>query len=190
MDMRIMRARAAPCLGTSIESHCSKRTGDSMAFGNFLSHRFKYLQVSVRAHRLGGVFVSGTVMAGTGYHRAMTDDEREAVLRVLDESAGLIEQSVAGVPEVRWILSPGDGQWSPAEVLEHVILTEESVSRNVMCGLPNGTSSRSVQRSAAPVSHAARSPAASSRAKASPIAAAGGCERQCGGLSRATLPPS
>ena len=59
-----------------------------MPFGNFLSHRFKYLRVSVPADRLGGVFVYGTVMAGTGYHCAMTEDEREALLRVLDESAG------------------------------------------------------------------------------------------------------
>ena len=77
-------------------------------------------------------------MAGTGYHCAMTDEEREAVLRVLDESAELLELSVADVPEVRWMVPPADGQWSPAEVLEHVILTEESVSRNVISGLPNG----------------------------------------------------
>ena len=41
----------------------------------------------------------------------------------------LLSLSVADVPEVRWMQSPGDGQWSPAEVLEHLILTEASVSR-------------------------------------------------------------
>ncbi len=69
----------------------------------------------------------------------MTEDEKEALLRALDESAGLLERSVAGVPELHWMLSPGEGQWCPAEILEHVILTEESVSRNVVSGLPNGT---------------------------------------------------
>ena len=42
----------------------------------------------------------------------------------------------------------------------------------------------------APVSQAARRPAERRRANSAPIAAAGGCARQCGGRSRATRPPS
>jgi len=58
----------------------------------------------------------------------MTDIRWEMV-DLLQTTAEEFDAAVRAIPDTKWNLSPGTGGWSPAEVIEHLVLVEVSTGK-------------------------------------------------------------
>lgn len=57
----------------------------------------------------------------------MSEEKRQA-LEMLEQTRDRFLASVTGVPEADWRRTPSFGGWSPAEVLEHMVMVEASTA--------------------------------------------------------------
>jgi len=57
----------------------------------------------------------------------LTDAERAAALKDLEETHAALLQAIEDFPPDHFSASPGEGRWSAAQVLEHVVLVEGRV---------------------------------------------------------------
>jgi DinB family protein len=91
-----------------------------------------------------GVLVTLAVSAQT-----LTQAERERALRYLTDTRNGVSDAVKGLSEAQWKFKPAPDRWSVAEVVEHLALTEELVSKQVLADLnkaPAGAANRDVKQ--------------------------------------------
>lgn len=56
-------------------------------------------------------------------------DARWEMVDLLQATADEFDAAVRGIPEAKWSLTPGQGGWSPAEVIEHLTIVEVSTGK-------------------------------------------------------------
>jgi len=59
-----------------------------------------------------------------GFQRMLTDAERAAALKDLDETHAAFLQTLEDFPASHFSVCPGEGRWSAAQTIEHVIFVE------------------------------------------------------------------
>ena len=57
----------------------------------------------------------------------MTEDERERLVQMLEESKAGVLRSVKGLSEAQWQYKPSDDRWSIAECAEHIAAAEDFI---------------------------------------------------------------
>jgi hypothetical protein len=93
---------------------------------------WKYVKHSVPTRLALAILAISTVAAAT----SLTDADRKEGLAQLDRTRTGVIEATKGLSEAQWKFKPGPDRWSAAEVLEHIVVTEEflleSTSRKVM----------------------------------------------------------
>lgn len=62
--------------------------------------------------------------------------ERDYAVRYLTESRNGVADAVKGLSEAQWKFKPVPDRWSIAEIVEHLAVTEDLVSKKVLVDLP------------------------------------------------------
>jgi len=75
-------------------------------------------------------------MPSTPYNVLMTQAERERVVAYLLETRAALVESTRDLDQARWLHKPGPDQWSAAECVEHLSVTESSLCR-VLLAMPD-----------------------------------------------------
>ena len=60
---------------------------------------------------------------------SITPSDRQQLLDVLAASEARFRHAIHGLTEAQWEQKPAPGKWSPAELAEHLALSEEVVPR-------------------------------------------------------------
>jgi len=60
---------------------------------------------------------------------AITPSEREQLLAILSASEARFRATTRGLTDVQWEQKPASGKWSPADIAEHLALSEEVMPR-------------------------------------------------------------
>ena len=87
---------------------------------NSLSWMFSLLMLS-------SLLLAGTVAAEEAVKDGLSDSERAEVIELLEASRSELESLAAQTDEAHWYKKPDPERWSVGEVIEHLVLTEESL---------------------------------------------------------------
>ena len=64
------------------------------------------------------------VYLSTAYGQSLTPEERKFVINMLEENSNRFLKDIEKVTEEQWNFKPASGQWSVAEVSEHITLSD------------------------------------------------------------------
>ena len=81
------------------------------------------------------VFSAGTLGAEEPVKDGLTDDERSELVEILEKSRSELEELAAKTDEAHWLEKPDPERWSVGEVVEHLVLAEESLFGMVTAAL-------------------------------------------------------
>lgn len=65
----------------------------------------------------------------------MSPEQHQAARTLLDASSASFLEAIEPLTPLQWSARPGPGQWSPAQIAEHIVLTETALFRKVQAML-------------------------------------------------------
>jgi hypothetical protein len=78
--------------------------------------------------RLVALTVLGLTLAlGPAHAQSLTQQERDSLLRRLEQTRQAFVDAISGVSEAQWTFKAGPDRWSIAEIAEHIAISETTI---------------------------------------------------------------